>query len=50
MTEQPQCYVSVKVPKAISDRFYEKEESKYYRSFTEFVLESIRNLLKEFSK
>jgi len=39
-------YSSVKIPKALTDRFYEKEESKYYRSFTEFVLESTRNLLK----
>ena len=39
-------FVSIKMPKALKDRFNEKSESKFYRTFTEFVLESTRNLLK----
>ena len=35
-------YTSTKVPKVLSEKFDSKEDRGLYRSFSEFVMESIR--------
>jgi len=44
-------YISLKIPKALRERFEKVVNGRFgYRSFAEFVIESIRIRLEEFEK
>ena len=40
-------YTSVKIPKRLVERFNLTDESKLYRNFSEFVMESVRTRLNQ---